>query len=142
MRFLSSSFTCFNLARRRFRILLRNTRNLPFFLACPQMWVKPRKLNVSGLPSPCFFRLSAAKSPNSIRRVLSGCDTPAGVPSQPWQCSYADASPDACTDVSSLDEGALLLGLLPLISSATTNCLVCLCARVVAYHHWTPHTDS
>src|SRR5713101_7245241 len=35
MRFLSSSFTCFSLAKSRFRILLRNTRNLPFFLACP-----------------------------------------------------------------------------------------------------------
>jgi len=56
-------------------MLLRSTRNLPFFLACPQMWVNPRKSNVSGLPSPCFFRLGAAKRPNSIRRVLSGCSS-------------------------------------------------------------------
>src|SRR5215468_5437760 len=86
MRILSSSFTCFSLARSRFRILLRSTRNLPFFRACPQMWVKPRKLNDSGLPSPCFFRLTAAKRPNSIRRVLSGCSparTSADVPSIP-----------------------------------------------------------
>src|SRR5215475_5457362 len=36
------------------------------------MKVKPRKLKVSGFPSPRVARRSAAKRPNSIRRVLSG----------------------------------------------------------------------
>src|SRR5580704_12537137 len=36
------------------------------------MKVKPRTLKVSGLPSPRRARRSAAKRPNSIRRVLSG----------------------------------------------------------------------
>src|SRR5579883_2719369 len=40
----------------------------------PQMKVKPRKLKVSGLPSPRRLRLSAAKRPNSISRVFSGCN--------------------------------------------------------------------
>ena len=39
----------------------------------PQINVKPRKLKVSGLPSPRRARRAAAKRPNSIRRVLSGC---------------------------------------------------------------------
>ena len=38
----------------------------------PQMKVNPRKLKVSGLPSPRRSRLTAAWRPNSIRRVLSG----------------------------------------------------------------------
>src|SRR5262245_3309590 len=41
---------------------------------CPQMNTKPRNLKVSGLPSPRRARLAAAKRPNSIRRVLSGCN--------------------------------------------------------------------
>jgi len=36
------------------------------------MKVKPRTLKVSGLPSPRRARRSAAKQPNSIRRVLPG----------------------------------------------------------------------
>src|SRR6266404_4658520 len=52
-----------------------STRNLPFFLDCPQMCVNPRKSNVSGLPSLRCFRLATAKRPNSIRRVLSGCNS-------------------------------------------------------------------
>src|SRR4051812_3504961 len=43
----------------------------------PQMWVNPRKQNVSGLPSPRWARRSAAKRPNAIRRVLSGCNVSA-----------------------------------------------------------------
>jgi hypothetical protein len=35
-------------------MVLRRTRNLPVFHVCPQMWVKPRKLNVSGFPSNGF----------------------------------------------------------------------------------------
>src|SRR5262249_16329613 len=37
------------------------------------MKVNPRKLKVSGLPSPRRLRLAAAKRPNSISLVLSGC---------------------------------------------------------------------
>jgi hypothetical protein len=33
--------------------------------------VKPRKVKVSGLPSPRRLRFSAAKRPNSISRVFS-----------------------------------------------------------------------
>ena len=40
---------------------------------CPAMWVKPRKSKVSGLPRPRRSRFAAAKRPNSMRRVLSGC---------------------------------------------------------------------
>ena len=39
----------------------------------PQECVNPRKLKVSGFPSPRRRRCSAASRPNSIRRVLSGC---------------------------------------------------------------------
>jgi hypothetical protein len=42
-------------------MVLRSTRNLLFFLACPQMWVHPRKLKVAGLPFPRCFRLDATK---------------------------------------------------------------------------------
>ena len=55
-------------SRRVFRLI----RNLPR-RDLPQMKVKPRKLKVSGLPSPRRLRLSAAKRPNSISRVFSGC---------------------------------------------------------------------
>src|SRR5262249_21911853 len=41
------------------------------------MKTKPRNLKVSGLPSPALVRLSAAWRPNSIRRVLSGCNVSA-----------------------------------------------------------------
>ena len=67
----------------RMRELISNSRSHTKFaflssadlLACPQMCVNPRKSNVSGLPSPRRFRLAAAKRPNSIRRVLSGCSS-------------------------------------------------------------------
>jgi hypothetical protein len=39
----------------------------------PQIRVIPRKLKVSGFPSPRCFRPVAAWRPNSIRRVFSGC---------------------------------------------------------------------
>jgi hypothetical protein len=43
------------------------------------MKVKPRKLKVSGLPSPRFSRFTAAWRPNSIRRVFSGWNARANV---------------------------------------------------------------
>src|SRR6267143_1850810 len=59
---------------------------LIFHAACPHDWsvhdellsvcacspLKPRKLKVSGFPSPFVSRLAAAWRPNSTRRVLSG----------------------------------------------------------------------
>jgi hypothetical protein len=57
------------------RIVLRSTEKPPVFRFFAQMCVNPRKLNVSGLPWPRRFRSSAAKRPNSIRRVLSGCSS-------------------------------------------------------------------
>src|SRR5215468_3111461 len=44
------------------------------------MKVKPRKLKVSGVPSPRRLRRSAAKRPNSISRVFSGCSDSANSP--------------------------------------------------------------
>ena len=48
---------------------MRRTMNRPklFF---PLMCVKPRKSNVSGLPSPLRFRSRSAYLPTSIRRVF------------------------------------------------------------------------
>ena len=61
-----------SLARKRSRRDFRRSWKRPF-RERPQMWVKPRKLNVSGLPRPRPLRFVAAWRPNSIRRVLSGC---------------------------------------------------------------------
>jgi hypothetical protein len=60
MRRRSSAFTSPNFACNRLRIVCRSTVNRPLLLLFPQMCVKPRKLNVSGFPSPCFFRLPTA----------------------------------------------------------------------------------
>src|SRR5271167_3225267 len=40
---------------------------------CACSTLNPKKSNVAGLPSPRFFRRSAANAPNSVRRVFSGC---------------------------------------------------------------------
>ena len=72
MRRRSSSLISLSFARMRSRRVFRWSRNLPR-RDLPQMKVKPRKSKVSGLPSPRWARLAAAKRPNSIRRVLSGC---------------------------------------------------------------------
>src|SRR6516225_6143204 len=55
----------------RSRRVFRVSRKRPW-RDFPQMNVNPRNAKVSGLPSPRFPRLVAAKRPNSIRRVLSG----------------------------------------------------------------------
>ena len=44
-------------------------------VALPTVVVKPRKVKVSGFPSPRAFRSRAANRPNSISRVLSGCNS-------------------------------------------------------------------
>ena len=66
------------------------------------MKVKPRKLKVSGLPSPRRARLSAARRPNSIRRVFSGWSASANsssrcahrVPEAPGVCLVFEADDD------------------------------------------------
>src|SRR5215470_12546030 len=72
----------------------------------------------------------------------STTESPVCVPSLPWQCFCVDASPGEYTYVSSQDERAPLLGLLPPARSAARNCLACLCAQVAACEHWTLHTGS
>ena len=62
------SMAC-NFTRRRSRRVFRLIRNLPR-RDLPQMKVKPRKLKVSGLPSPRRLRLFSASRPNSINRSL------------------------------------------------------------------------
>src|SRR6516162_6562711 len=58
----------------RFFAVIRQTMKAPV-VSCPQKWVKPRKVKVSGFPSPRAFRSRAANRPNSISRVLSGCNS-------------------------------------------------------------------
>jgi hypothetical protein len=55
-------------SRRDFLLIWKSPRR-----DLPQMSTKPRNLKVSGLASPRFLQFCAAKRPNSIRRVLSGC---------------------------------------------------------------------
>ena len=61
MRSRSSCLICRSFARMRLRIVVRRTMNRPnpFF---PLMCVKPRKSNVSGLPSPSTFPVLFGKS--------------------------------------------------------------------------------
>src|ERR1035437_1920083 len=70
MRRLSSAFTAPNFACSLLRIVCRRTVKRPLLLFFPQICVNPRKLNVSGFPSPRFFRFSAANGPNSKPRFL------------------------------------------------------------------------
>ena len=72
MRCRSSSLIIRSFAFMRSRRLFRRSWNLPA-AGLPAMKVKPRKSKVSGLPSPSRWRRSAAKRPNSINRVFSGC---------------------------------------------------------------------
>src|ERR1700730_2880019 len=65
------SFACMR-SRRVFLLIW----NLPWRVL-PQMKVKPRKLKVSGWRSPRRWRRSAAKRPNSMSRVFSGCSVSA-----------------------------------------------------------------
>ena len=55
--------------------LCRSTVNRPLLLFFTQICVKPRKLNVSGFPSPRPCRWSIACRPNSRSRVFSGCSS-------------------------------------------------------------------
>ena len=51
-------------------IVLRRTQNLPLCVV-PQIWVKPRKSNVSGFPLPRLALSSTAKRPKAISRVFA-----------------------------------------------------------------------
>src|SRR5438552_13637438 len=54
-----------------------------FFLKEPRLSPRTaRKSNVSGLPSPLRSRFCSANRPNSIRRVLSGCNSSPNIPSR------------------------------------------------------------
>jgi hypothetical protein len=59
-----------NFARMRSRRDFRLIWNFPRRVLL-QIKVKPRKVKVSGLPSPRRLRFAAAKRPNSISRVFS-----------------------------------------------------------------------
>jgi hypothetical protein len=58
----------------RFLTVRRRSAKRPFRVL-PQMCVKPRKSNVSGFRNPLRSRFEAAKRPNSISRVFSGCSS-------------------------------------------------------------------
>ena len=59
----------------RFFAVMRQTLKAPLLVRFPQKCVNPRNVKVSGFPSPRCFRFRAANRPNSIRRVLSGCNS-------------------------------------------------------------------
>src|SRR5437016_14530716 len=68
-------FTSFNFVCNLLRIVCRSTVYIPLLLFFTQICVKPRKLNVSGFPSPRRCRLLIANGPNSSSRVFSGCNS-------------------------------------------------------------------
>jgi hypothetical protein len=74
----------------------------------------------------------------------STTESPACAPSLPWRCFCAAASPSGCTDVSSLDGYAPLLGPPLPTRSATRNCSALLAdvPPAVACQHWSPHSES
>src|SRR6202049_1320681 len=76
-----SSLIILSFARMRSARVFVLIWNLPARVL-PQMKVKPRKLKVSGLPSPRRWRRSAAKRPNSISRVFSGGSDSANFPNR------------------------------------------------------------
>ena len=79
----SRSFTLMyrNAACMRSRRVLRVKTKRPL-RETPQMCVKPRNVNVSGLPSPRRARRSAAYRPNSISRVFSGWSVSENLPTR------------------------------------------------------------
>jgi hypothetical protein len=57
------------------RAVRRQALKAPLLVRFPQKCVNPRNVKVSGFPSPRCFRFRTANRPNSIRRVLSGCNS-------------------------------------------------------------------
>src|SRR5215468_10975151 len=70
----NSTLIALSLARMRFLIVLRPMTNDLHLRDRVQKWVKPKKSNVSGFPSPSLARCLAAWRPKRISRVLSGCN--------------------------------------------------------------------
>src|SRR5260370_9991573 len=68
MRRRSSAFPAFSFACSLLRIVCRSTVYIPLLLFFTQMCVKPRKLKVSGFPSPRLCRFWIANRPNSSSR--------------------------------------------------------------------------
>src|SRR6202035_5092364 len=71
--------------------------------------------------------------------------SPACAPSLPWQCSCADASPGECTDVSSQDGHALLLGAASTSKNRSKELpclLMCPNRRLPSDLHSYPHRNS
>src|SRR5260370_42416267 len=65
----------------RFFAVIRQTVNAPVVLRCPQKWVKPKNVKVSGFPSPRCFRFRAAnrqtQSAVSCQDVIPNRTSPA-----------------------------------------------------------------
>ena len=74
MRRRSSHLIALSFACHLVRIVCRSTVNLPDRVVA-QICVNPRKLKVSGFPSPRRDRSRIAWCPNSISRVFSGCSS-------------------------------------------------------------------
>ena len=72
---LKFGFHLVQLRLQPFAYRLPQHRNRPLLLFFTQICVKPRKLNVSGFPSPRHCRCSIANGPNSSSRVFSGCSS-------------------------------------------------------------------
>ena len=71
------SFTSCNLARSRLFADCRFTMTPTFPCLRPQMWVKPRNVNVSGLPTPRFCRSSACEPSEFEQSRLLGVQSQA-----------------------------------------------------------------
>jgi hypothetical protein len=74
MRLRNSLASSANFARFFLAMVLRLTQNAPWRVVL-QIWVKPRKSNVSGLPSPRSAQFWAAKRPKLMRRVFFSLST-------------------------------------------------------------------
>ena len=77
MRTRRAAFTCFNLARSRSRMVLRSTKNLPFFQDCPQMCVNPRTCFVKHVLGYVFSALMLPRAIFDTRMldILKTADT-------------------------------------------------------------------
>ena len=71
MRRRSSALTAFSFACIRVRIVRRNTVNVPFRVLA-QLCVKPRKLKLSGLPSPRAASVRRREAPEFEEPRLVG----------------------------------------------------------------------
>src|SRR5215469_12332535 len=81
------------------------------------MWMKPRKLKVSGLPCPRLFRFRVAKRPNSIRRVFSELSSSPNFASRSRNCARNRSASYRCwkprTSSSAADDDDIARRFLP-----------------------------